>query len=387
MKKLLTIAFLAVSLFTAAQGQLKEVFLQSKMDGEKELPDGTEIQYWGYGLENLVTGLAKISLPSPTLRFDLGDTVRIQLRNTSPEAHTIHWHGLDVDQQNDGVGHTSGNVIPNDLFVYEFVCTHSGTYIYHCHVLTPLHLAMGMYGLFIVNGEEEMMLYDETTQFTKEFSFLFSEMNLNWNVNPLSPGLFALYTADYLMINGKSDLEVDFEENNVVGTTDDTLAFRMANIGYGSIEVKFPEELDVYIVGADGRKIPPVQLADLVLYPGERYDLIAVPLAPFDGVITAEYFDLRNYNLLGTNLIPVTITSTVGLVENSLSRLIYPNPFTMGLFVEPTSYPSLIEVIDFTGKQVFTTSIDGPAQLNLQHLEKGMYVVYIDGVPFKAIKQ
>ena len=384
-----TIIFIALiwAFITVGQGSLKEVFLQSKMDGQKILPDGTEIEFWGYGIENQQTGLAKISLPGPIIRFDLGDTVRIQLRNTSPEAHTIHWHGLDVDQANDGVGHTSNNVIPNDLFIYEFVCTHSGTYMYHCHVLTPLHLAMGMSGLFIVNGEEEQFLYDASSKFTKEFSFLFSEMNVSWNENPLSPGPFALYESDFLLVNGMSDLEAEFSDNEVIGTENDTLAFRMANIGYGRVEVNFPDELLVTAIASDGRIIQALETGGIVLYPGERYDFIALPLEPFVGNILVNYFDLRNNNLLGSNNIPITITSTVGLNGFNLADgNIYPNPFSTSIFIESDAYPKIVEISNFSGEIVRKLHIQSAGEIDLQTLESGVYTLRIGDKIHKIIK-
>ena len=378
-----------VSCFHAnGQGSLKEVFLQSKMDGELTLFDGTEIVFWGYGIENQTTGMAKISLPGPTLRFDLGDTARIQLRNTSPEAHTIHWHGLDVDQANDGVGHTSSNVIPNALFTYEFVCSKPGTYMYHCHVLTPLHLAMGMYGLVIVGGEAPEQLYDSTTKYTKEFSFLFSEMNLSWNTNPLSPGPFALYEADYLMVNGMSDQELEFSDNTVVASENDTLAFRMANIGYGSVRAIFPPELEVYAVASDGRRVIPMETNELEIFPGERFDFIARPLQAFEGVITVDYIDLRNNNLLGSNDISVIVTSTVGLTNEALSTSsVYPNPFTESVHIESEEYPATIDVLDNTGKLLKRLTVTSASEVDLHDLARGSYSLRIGADIFKIIKR
>lgn len=378
-----------VSCFHAnGQGSLKEVFLQSKMDGELTLFDGTEIVFWGYGIENQTTGMAKISLPGPTLRFDLGDTARIQLRNTSPEAHTIHWHGLDVDQANDGVGHTSSNVIPNALFTYEFVCSEPGTYMYHCHVLTPLHLAMGMYGLVIVGGEAPEQLYDSTTKYTKEFSFLFSEMNLSWNTNPMSPGPFALYEADYLMVNGMSDQELEFSDNTVVASENDTLAFRMANIGYGSVRAIFPPELEVYAVASDGRRVIPMETNELEIFPGERFDFIARPLQAFDGVIMVDYIDLRNNNLLGSNDISVIVTSTVGLTNEALSTSsVYPNPFTESVHIESEEYPATIDVLDNTGKLLKRLTVTSASEVDLHDLARGSYSLRIGADIFKIIKR
>jgi FtsP/CotA-like multicopper oxidase with cupredoxin domain len=278
-------------------------------------------------------------------------------------------------------------VIPNAVFTYEFVCSEPGTYMYHCHVLTPLHLAMGMYGLVIVGGEAPELLYDNTTKYTKEFSFLFSEMNLNWNTNPLSPGPFALYEADYLMVNGMSDQETDFTDNAVVATEDDTLAFRMANIGYGSVRAIFPPELEVFAVASDGRRITPIQTNELEIFPGERFDFLARPLQDFEGVISVDHIDLRNNNLLGSNDIPVTVTSTVGLTkETILTARIYPNPFSESVHVEATEYPATIDVLDNTGKLLSSVTVHSPSEVDLQNLAKGMYNIRIGTEVMKIIK-
>jgi hypothetical protein len=77
----------------------------------------------------------------------------------SKRVHTIHWHGIEPDPRNDGVGHTSFEVtgeytyqwqpqvgIPGDPNTGS-----AGTYFYHCHVNTALHVQMGMFGPLIVD--------------------------------------------------------------------------------------------------------------------------------------------------------------------------------------------------------------------------------------------
>src|SRR5690554_4840212 len=102
-----TLIFSFIFSLSFLNGQVKEVSLVSKMNGQKTLIDGQDIVFWGYGIDDPSSQNNKIFLPGPVLRFDVGDTVIIHLRNDSPEDHTIHWHGLDVDQANDGVPHTS----------------------------------------------------------------------------------------------------------------------------------------------------------------------------------------------------------------------------------------------------------------------------------------
>jgi len=95
--------------------------------------------------------------PSPVIRVEQGDTVKIVLENTHYFPHTIHLHGVDhpfVDAKgegNDGVPQTSEDfVLPGGKRVYEIQPRQPGTMIYHCHVQTHTHLAMGLIGMFVV---------------------------------------------------------------------------------------------------------------------------------------------------------------------------------------------------------------------------------------------
>ena len=95
--------------------------------------------------------------PSPVIRVEQGDTIWIQLENTHYFPHTIHLHGVDhpfVDSSgegNDGVPQTSDKlVMPGQSRTYEIKPRHTGTFVYHCHVQTHVHLAMGLVGMLIV---------------------------------------------------------------------------------------------------------------------------------------------------------------------------------------------------------------------------------------------
>jgi len=90
-------------------------------------------------------------LPSPTIRVEEGDHVRIHLHNTHYLPHTIHLHGTIHANAMDGVPDiTQAPVKPGDTFVYEFVAKHPGTFWYHCHVQPDVHVVMGLAGMLIV---------------------------------------------------------------------------------------------------------------------------------------------------------------------------------------------------------------------------------------------
>ncbi|WP_428357525.1 multicopper oxidase domain-containing protein [Methyloprofundus sp.] len=95
--------------------------------------------------------------PSPVIRVEQGDIIWIQLENTHYFPHTIHLHGVDhpwVDSSgegNDGVPQTSDKfVLPGQTKTYEIRPRQPGTFVYHCHVQTHVHLAMGLVGMFVV---------------------------------------------------------------------------------------------------------------------------------------------------------------------------------------------------------------------------------------------
>ena len=113
------------------------IYMISAMDGELLMENGNTTNFWGYGWQ---TQSQEIELPAPLLHFEEGEEVIMHMNNISPEAHTIHLHGMDVNQANDGVPQTSFQVMQNQSGEYSFTATHPGTYLYHCHVTTTLPL-------------------------------------------------------------------------------------------------------------------------------------------------------------------------------------------------------------------------------------------------------
>lgn len=90
------------------------------------------------------------TLPAPLLRLREGDTVRIAVTNRLKEQTSIHWHGLLVPFQMDGVpGVSFPGIDPGETFVYEFPLTHSGTFWYHSH--SGMQEAEGLFGPIVID--------------------------------------------------------------------------------------------------------------------------------------------------------------------------------------------------------------------------------------------
>lgn len=105
-------------------------------------------------------------LPAPTLHFVEGDTAEIHVHNHMHHETSIHWHGILLPNEQDGVPYlTTAPIRGMGTHVYRFAIRQSGTYWYHSH--TMLQEQLGMYGAFIIRKKggqpepEEVMLLSD----------------------------------------------------------------------------------------------------------------------------------------------------------------------------------------------------------------------------------
>jgi len=119
---------------------VREIYLEAR-EITWELAPGKRIKAMAYNGR----------IPGPELRLKEGERVRIVLNNALPEPTTIHWHGVDVPNQMDGVpGVTQKPVQPGETFVYEFEVTPPGTRWYHTHFQEHKQLDLGLYAPLII---------------------------------------------------------------------------------------------------------------------------------------------------------------------------------------------------------------------------------------------
>ncbi len=90
------------------------------------------------------------SLPAPTLRWREGDTVTLRVTNRLKVDTSIHWHGILLPYQMDGVpGISFKGIAPGETFVYRFKVQQTGTYWYHSH--SGMQEQTGMYGVIVID--------------------------------------------------------------------------------------------------------------------------------------------------------------------------------------------------------------------------------------------
>ena len=110
---------------------------------ERKLAPFKTMSVWGYNG----------SCPGPTIQAHQGDRVRIIFENRLPEATTIHWHGIEVPIEMDGIPFISQKpVAPGETFPYEFTLHQEGTFFYHSH--SAMQEMMGLIGMFIIHPEK-----------------------------------------------------------------------------------------------------------------------------------------------------------------------------------------------------------------------------------------
>jgi len=99
------------------------------------------------------------SLPGPELRVRAGQILRVDFENGLPAPTSIHWHGVALRNDMDGVPNfTQPAIAPGSRFLYEFTVPNPGTYFFHPHA--GVQLDRGLYGVLIVEDPAELGRYD-----------------------------------------------------------------------------------------------------------------------------------------------------------------------------------------------------------------------------------
>src|SRR6185369_1784 len=106
----------------------------------REFLPGRSVNVWGFNG----------SMPGPTVEITEGDRVRFVVENGLPEDFTMHWHGLEVPFEMDGVpGLEQDPIPPGGSFTYEFTLRQNGTFFYHSHM--AMQQMMGLIGPFVIH--------------------------------------------------------------------------------------------------------------------------------------------------------------------------------------------------------------------------------------------
>ncbi|MFC9298439.1 multicopper oxidase family protein [Streptomyces sp. NPDC057011] len=132
-----------------ATGPVTEVKLTATA-ATLDLGAGRSVRSWAYGDQ----------LPGQEVRVTAGGTLALTLANNLPAATSMHWHGIALRNDMDGVpGLTQRDIAPGGSFAYRFAVTHPGTYWFHPH--TGVQQDRGLYAPLIVEDPKEPLSYDK----------------------------------------------------------------------------------------------------------------------------------------------------------------------------------------------------------------------------------
>ncbi|QJA06678.1 multicopper oxidase domain-containing protein [Thermosulfurimonas marina] len=239
-------------------------------------------------------------IPGPTLYFEEGDLARIHVENRMSEDSSIHWHGVLVPPEMDGVPYVSFPPIkPGSTFTYEFPIRQAGTYWYHSH--TGLQEQRGVYGAIVVRPRRErfpvdrdyVVVLSDWTYEDPEAVLRTLKAGREWyNIKKgtaqsllgavrlgmlkhffkrellrMPPMDLSDIAYDHFLVNGGPELSLPARPG-------EKIRLRIINAAAGTnFYVEFAGG-PMTIVSADGQEVEPVKLKRFLIVIAETYDVI-----------------------------------------------------------------------------------------------------------------
>lgn len=263
------------------------------------------------------------TMPAPLIRLREGQTARLSVTNTLDEDTSVHWHGLLLPFQMDGVpGISFPGIRPGETFVYEFPVRQAGTYWYHSH--SGLQEAMGHFGPIIIDpaGTDPVTYDREHVLMLSDWSFIHPHELLERMKK--SPGYFnrqrttveglisgedrmslaerqmwagmRMDPRDILDVNGSVYTYLINGHGPSEGWTGlfrpgERVRLRIINAAAMSIfNFRIPG-LAMMVVAADGIPVRPVETDEFQISVAETYDVIVQPQADAAYAVVAEAID------------------------------------------------------------------------------------------------
>lgn len=321
MKYYFTTVFFIVMNIAAMPAQAKEVTYQLTIDTKDVNFSGNQVQ--AMAINN--------SIPGPVLEFTEGDVAVINVTNKTKDEASIHWHGLLLPQEQDGVPYlTMFPIESGETFQYRFELKHAGTYWYHSH--TRIDEQRGQYGAIIVhpkNGYEENFQHDVVVQ----LSDWTDEDPLDVLKNLKKNGEWYAYKKDSVIslkgylensdldawltnrwqrMEGMDVSDVGYDAFLANGQkllniapdakSGDKIRVRLINSGASSIFDIQQHQGTFEIVAADGIDVQPVSVKEFRMAMAETYDFIIT--IPSSGAI-----EFAANNIDGTGGVKVKVGS------------------------------------------------------------------------------
>lgn len=285
-------------------------------------------------------------IPMPTLTFTEGDIAEIYVHNELDEETSMHWHGLFLPNQYDGVPNlTQMPIKPHTTHLYTFPIIQHGTHWYHSH--TGLQEQIGMYGSFVMNKKAEDITFRKGIDDLTTVPVILSEWTdmkpenvhrmlhnaTDWfaikkgttqsYAEAIKQGYFKTKVAnewkrmnamdvsdvyyDKFLINGKNESQLSQFKGG------DKVRLRISNGGASTYFWLTYAGGKITVVANDGNDVEPVEVDRLIVAVSETYDIIVTIPA-----------DKTSYELLAT---PEDRTKSTSIyIGGGIKQLVSPMP-------------------------------------------------------------
>jgi FtsP/CotA-like multicopper oxidase with cupredoxin domain len=330
-----------------------EINLDARVASQTFLP-GTTTPAWTYNG----------AVPGPFIRARVGDRVVAHFTNHLPEDSTVHWHGIRLTADMDGVpGHTQPPVPPGGSFDYSFVVPDAGLFWYHPHVASAQEVGDGLYGAILVEDPAAPDSAQAAT-FGDDLVLVLSDIDLNPDGSlgdPNTGGDFgALFgrEGNTLLVNGRVKPTIRAR----VGLRQ---RWRIVNAAKSRFYQLALDGNTFTLIGVDGGFIP-APIADqpmIVVVPGGRADVVVEPKGTPGSTSTVRWIPYdRGYG--STYMIPPQDLFNVELTSDAP-------------WAETNALPAQLRAIE-----PLDTSQAIPRTISLtQDMVNGQLVLGIDDVP------
>ena len=242
--------------------KIVEITLEARI-ASLEIAPGVRTDAWTYNG----------GLPGPLIRARRGDRIIVHFSNKLAEPTTVHWHGVQVPIEMDGVpGASQPPVEPGGSFTYDFVVPDAGLFWYHPHVMSAAQVGYGLYGPLLVEDP------DDPVKVADQLVLVLSDIALDekGKLHAADSGgvLGALLgrEGNHVLVNGKARPALKVRDGALQ-------RWRIVNAAKSRyFELVLGDGQQFELIGVDGGHMEySLKRWTIVLGPGERADVLVAP--------------------------------------------------------------------------------------------------------------
>jgi FtsP/CotA-like multicopper oxidase with cupredoxin domain len=253
---------LAEATDTNPDSKIVEISLDARV-ASLEIAPGVRTDTWTYNG----------GLPGPLIRVRRGDRLIVHFSNRLPQPTTVHWHGVQVPIEMDGVpGASQPPVEPGGSFTYDFVVPDAGLFWYHPHVMSAAQVGFGLYGpLLVEDPDDPVKVADELVVVLSDIA-TDDDGKLHSADSGGVLGALLGREGNHVLVNGRVRPTLTVRDGALQ-------RWRIVNAAKSRyFELVLGDGQPFELIGVDGGHMEySVKRWTLVLGPGERADVLVAP--------------------------------------------------------------------------------------------------------------